>query len=72
MANQNIGTVKWFNIEKGFGFIQLEDNSKDLFFHHNEIKSSGYGRVSLNEGQRVTFSIGINQRGEYATNVETL
>lgn len=72
MANQNIGTVKWFNTEKGFGFIQLEDNSKDLFFHHNEIKSNGYGRASLNEGQRVTFSISINQRGEYATNVETL
>lgn len=72
MANQIIGTVKWFNIEKGFGFIQLEDNSKDLFFHHNEIKNSGYGRASLNEGQRVTFNIGTNQKGEYATNIETL
>ena len=72
MANQIIGTVKWFNIEKGFGFIQLEDNSKDLFFHHNEIKNSGYVRASLNEGQRVTFNIGTNQKGEYATNIETL
>lgn len=72
MANQNIGTVKWFNTEKGFGFIQVEDNNKDLFVHQNEIKNNGYSKATLNEGQKVAFSIAINQRGEYATNVEIL
>lgn len=72
MSNRYNGTVKWFNNEKGFGFIQLEDNSKDLFVHHTEISNSGYGRASLNDGQRVSFNIGVNQKGEHATSVEAL
>jgi cold shock protein len=72
MSNRYNGTVKWFNNEKGFGFIQLEDNSKDIFVHHNEINNRGYGRASLNDGQKVTFNIGSNQKGEHATSVETL
>jgi CspA family cold shock protein len=72
MANRYNGTVKWFNSEKGFGFIQLEDNSKDLFVHYSEIKNEGYGRSSLDDGQKVTFEMGTNDKGEYAMGVETL
>jgi CspA family cold shock protein len=72
MSNRYNGTVKWFNSEKGFGFIQSEDNSKDLFVHYSEIKNGGYGRVSLDDGQRVTFEIGTNDKGEHAVSVETL
>jgi CspA family cold shock protein len=71
MSNRYNGTVKWFNSEKGFGFIQTEDNSKDLFVHYSEIKNDGYGRVSLDDGQKVTFEIGNNLKGEHATSVET-
>jgi len=71
MSNRYNGTVKWFNSEKGFGFIQSEDN-KDLFIHHSEIKNSGYGRVSLDDGQKVSFEIGTNAKGEHAVSVETL
>ena len=62
MADQNIGTVKWFNSEKGFGFIQIENGNDEFFIHHSEIQSSGYGRVSLDEGQRVSFEIGRNEK----------
>ncbi len=72
MSNRYNGTVKWFNNEKGFGFIQLEDNSKDIFVHYSAIKSNGFGRTSLEDGQKVSFEIGTNQKGEQAINVETL
>jgi len=72
MSNRYNGTVKWFNSEKGFGFIQLEDKSKDLFVHYKEVNHSGYGRVSLEENQKVSFEIGENAKGEYAVGVETL
>lgn len=72
MSNRYNGTVKWFNNEKGFGFIQLEDNSKDLFVHYKEVKQTGYGRVFLDDGQKVAFEIGTNAKGDYAVNVETL
>lgn len=71
MSDRYNGTVKWFNSEKGFGFIQSEDN-KDFFVHHSEIKHNGYGRVSLSDGERVTFEIGTNAKGEHAASVETL
>ncbi|HXS40024.1 MAG TPA: cold-shock protein [Stellaceae bacterium] len=48
-----IGTVKWFNATKGFGFIQPEDGSKDVFVHISAVERSGIG--NLNEGQRVSF-----------------
>ncbi|UZE96508.1 cold-shock protein [Alkalimarinus alittae] len=61
------GTVKWFNADKGFGFITPEDGGKDLFVHHSEIKTSGY--ATLNDGQQVEYEEGQGQKGPCATNV---
>lgn len=61
-----IGTVKWFNAEKGFGFIEREGGD-DVFVHFSAIRSEGY--KSLDEGQRVQFDIEQGQRGPQATNV---
>ena len=61
------GVVKWFNADKGFGFITPDDGGKDLFVHHSGIKTNGY--ASLDEGQRVEFEIGQGQKGPCATNV---
>lgn len=72
MADTHNGTVKWFNSEKGFGFIQLENGSKDLFAHYSEINHTGYGRVSLEEGQKVTFEIGESPKGEQAKNIQII
>jgi|GEM_PF-77614 len=66
------GTVKWFNSEKGFGFIEQENGGKDVFVHYRQINSNGYDRVSLNEGQKVTFEIGQGQKGPQAENVTAL
>lgn len=62
------GTVKWFNPDKGFGFITPEDGSKDLFVHHTAIQSGG-GFATLNDGQAVEFEIGEGQKGPCANNV---
>ena len=64
------GTVKWFNGDKGFGFITPDDGGKDLFVHHSEIQMGGY--KSLNEGQKVEFEVGQGQKGPCATNVKPL
>ncbi|MDH3346186.1 MAG: cold-shock protein [Kiritimatiellaceae bacterium] len=61
------GTVKWFNSEKGFGFITPDDGGKDLFVHHSEIKMSG--RAMLDDGQKVDFESGEGPKGPCATNV---
>ncbi len=61
------GTVKWFNENKGFGFITPDDNSDDLFVHHSEIKASGY--ATLQEGQKVEFVVGQGKKGPCATEV---
>ena len=66
------GTVKWFNSEKGFGFIEQENGGKDVFVHYRQINSTGYGRVSLNEGQKVTFEVAEGQKGPQAENVTAL
>lgn len=70
MSNRYNGTVKWFNSEKGFGFIQIENTNQDVFVHYKEINQTGYGRVSLEENQKVSFELGKNEKGEYAKNVE--
>ncbi|EHR87751.1 MULTISPECIES: cold-shock protein [Staphylococcus] len=62
----NNGTVKWFNAEKGFGFIEREDGD-DVFVHFSGIATDGY--KTLEEGQKVEFDITEGQRGEQATNV---
>jgi CspA family cold shock protein len=61
------GTVKWFNGNKGFGFITPDDAGDDLFVHHSEIKTSGY--ANLEEGQKVEFEVGQGKKGPCATNV---
>ena len=61
------GTVKWFNADKGFGFITPEDGGDDLFVHHSEIKMSGY--ATLDEGQQVEYEVGQGRKGPCATNV---
>ena len=65
----NNGTVKWFNADKGFGFITAEDG-KDVFAHFSAIQGEGY--KTLEEGQKVTFEIEEGQRGPQAVNVETV
>jgi CspA family cold shock protein len=61
------GTVKWFNNDKGFGFISREDGQKDCFVHHSAIQGSGY--KSLNEGDKVEFDVVQGQKGPAAENV---
>ena len=66
MAEREIGTVKWFNSTKGFGFIERE-NEKDVFVHYSEINATGYR--SLEEGQRVEFTVVDGPKGPQAQNV---
>ena len=72
MATLVNGTVKWFNSEKGFGFIEPDDGGKDVFVHFRQINRNGDERSSLDEGQKVTFEIGEGQKGPQAENVTGL
>ena len=64
------GTVKWFNAEKGFGFIAPDDGGADVFAHFSAIASSGYR--SLDENQKVEFEVTQGQKGPQAENVRPL
>lgn len=64
------GTVKWFNIEKGFGFITPEDGSDDVFVHHTGIDAEGFRE--LHEGQSVTLEAEESERGPQARNVRVI
>ena len=66
MSDQVAGVVKWFNKEKGYGFIERE-GGKDVFVHYNAI--SGTGRKDLHEGQNVTMTVVDGQKGPQAENV---
>ena len=61
------GTVKWFNAEKGFGFITVDDGGQDVFVHYSAIDMTGY--KVLEEGQAVVFEIGSGPKGPQAESV---
>ena len=69
MYDQKIGTVKWFNNKKGYGFISQEEG-EDVFVHYTSIAGKGFR--SLQEGDRVEFEIKQDQRGISATNVRKI
>ena len=69
MADRKEGTVKWFNSSKGFGFISQE-NGDDVFVHFQSIQSDGY--KTLDEGQRVEFSVTEGQKGLQASDVKVI
>ena len=64
------GTVKWFNAEKGFGFIAPDDGGPDVFAHYSAIATSGYR--SLEENQKVEFEVTQGQKGPQAANITPL
>ena len=66
MAERTKGTVKWFNGDKGFGFI-TQENGPDLFVHYSEIRGGGFR--SLNEGDKVEFEITEGKKGKQASGV---
>lgn len=69
MSDRIIGTVKWFNGTKGYGFIEREDGP-DVFVHYSAIEAEGYR--NLQEGQQVEFSVEQGAKGPQASNVVTL
>ena len=69
MAERETGTVKWFNAEKGYGFITREEGS-DVFVHHQALSGDGFKK--LDEGQKVEFSVVQGEKGLQAQDVTTL
>ena len=67
MSETITGTVKWFNADKGFGFITRDDGEKDVFVHHTAIQTEGFR--TLDEGQRVEFGVEQGPKGPSAINV---
>ncbi|MEU9979033.1 cold shock domain-containing protein [Streptomyces sp. NPDC051014] len=67
---KSTGTVKWFNAEKGFGFISPDGNTTDAFVHYSNIQGRGFR--SLGEGQRVQFDITPGEKGPQAENVTVI
>lgn len=70
MSEKSTGKVKWFNAEKGFGFINQDNGGADVFVHYRSIAGDGY--KTLNEGQKVAFDVEQGQKGLQASNVEAL
>jgi len=64
------GVVKWFNSEKGYGFITPEDGGKDVFAHYSEIQAQGY--KTLEENQRVSYDVGQGPKGVAAKNIRVV
>ena len=64
------GSVKWFNDDKGFGFITPDDQSKDLFVHHSDIDGGGF--KSLTEGAKVSYDAEAGDKGPKAVNVKLI
>lgn len=69
-GNRELGTVKWFNSEKGYGFIARDNGQKDIFVHYSAIEGKGYR--ALQEGQRVEFTAGNGQKGPAAQDVKVI
>ncbi len=69
MSNVLEGTVKWFNDEKGYGFISQSNGESDVFVHFRQVNNPSGGRVSLQEGQKVTFEVSQGPKGLQAENV---
>jgi CspA family cold shock protein len=64
------GTVKWFNSEKGFGFIEQDGGGPDVFAHYSNV--AGHGYRELREGQKVTFDVAQRQKGLQAENITSV
>jgi CspA family cold shock protein len=70
MAERELGVVKWFNGEKGYGFIARDNGEKDVFAHFSAINAEGFR--TLREGQRVEFEVVQGQKGPQAQNIEII
>jgi CspA family cold shock protein len=72
MAESLTGTVKWFNTQKGFGFIARDDGDRDVFVHFQDIVADGDSFRNLNEGERVEFEVASGPKGPRAANVRKI
>jgi CspA family cold shock protein len=70
VGNMALGTVKWFNAEKGYGFITVDETGDDVFVHWSAIQMDGFR--ALEEGQRVEFELGEGQKGPQAESVRLI